>query len=132
MKVLIYSILKNTRNFSLLLFFSCQLLLADWPRHRGDAALTGRSESKLGNKLDLLWTYETGEFLKSSVVVEKSFAYVGSDDGKLHAIDLSTGKPKWTFKQRWPLKHRHYFTTVKCLLVQQMDFSIRLIRQKES
>ena len=98
MKVLFYSALRYTHNFSLLLFFSCQLLLADWPRHRGDAALTGRSESKLGNKLDLLWTYETGEFLKSSVVVENGFAYVGSDDGQLHAIDLSTGKPKWTFK----------------------------------
>jgi len=111
MKVLFYSILRYTRNFSLLLYFSCQLLLADWPRHRGDAALTGRSESKLGNKLDLLWTYETGEFLKSSVVVEKSFAYVGSDDGKLHAIDLSTGKCKWTFKTEMaveapPLLHK--------------------------
>mgnify|MGYP001156766889 CR=1 FL=1 len=111
MKVLFYSILRYTRNFSLLLFFSCQLLLADWPRHRGDAALTGRSESKLGNKLDLLWTYETGEFLKSSVVVENGFAYVGSDDGQLHAIDLSTGKPKWTFKTEMaveapPLLHK--------------------------
>ena len=98
MKVLFYSILRYTRNFLLILVFSFQLLLADWPRHRGDAALTGRAEAKLGNTLDLLWTYATGEFLKSSVVVEKGFAYVGSDNGQLHAIDLSNGKPNWTFK----------------------------------
>ena len=73
-------------------------LFADWPRHRGDAALTGRADTQLGNKLDLQWTYATGEFLKSSVVVENGFAYVGSDDGRLHAINLATGKTKWTFK----------------------------------
>ena len=114
MKVLFYSILKYTRNFSLLLFFSCQLLLADWPRHRGDAALTGRSESKLGNKLDLLWTYETGEFLKSSVVVENGFAYVGSDDGDSSMQSIfQRVSPNGLLKQRWPLKPRHYFTKVK-------------------
>ena len=110
MKVLFYSILNTPCNFSLLLF-SYQLLLADWPRHRGDAALTGRSESKLGNKLDL-WTYETGEFLKSFVVVEK-FRICGSDDGKLHAIDLSTGKCKWTFKTEMAVEAPPYCTKVK-------------------
>ena len=79
-------------------FLFCQQLFADWPRHRGDAALNGRTNAELGTKLDLLWSYETGEFLKSSVVVEQGIAFVGSDDGLLHAIELETGKKKWTFK----------------------------------
>ena len=97
--------------FSLFLF-SQTLLAQEWPRHRGDAALTGRTDLELGNNLELLWTYNTGEFLKSSVVSEKGVAYVGSDDGLLHAIDLQSGKKKWTYKtemaiEAQPLLHKN-------------------------
>lgn len=95
------------------LFLSSSILLAQgWPRHRGDAALTGKTDLELGNKLELLWTYSTGEFLKSSVVSEKGVAYIGSDDGLLHAIDLESGKKKWTYKTEMaieapPLLHKN-------------------------
>ena len=83
------------------LLYSCfysQVLYADWPRHRGDAALNGYSKAQVGNSLELKWSYDTGDYLKSSVVVENGVAYVGSEVGVLHAISLETGKKKWTYK----------------------------------
>lgn len=84
--------------------FLADVLFADWPRHRGDAALTARTNAQLGNRLNLIWTYETGEFLKSSVVVNRGVAFVGSDKGLVHAIEIATGKKKWTFKSEMAIE----------------------------
>ena len=70
---------------------------ADWPRHRGDASLRGNSSQKIGAKLKLDWVFDTGDFLKSSVVVSGGLAYVGADTGILHALDVLSGKEKWKF-----------------------------------
>ena len=70
----------------------------DWPQHRGDPALRGLASGKLGDKLKLLWTYETGEFVKSSAVVADGRVFIGSDSKKVHAADLKTGKELWTFE----------------------------------
>lgn len=43
------------------------------------------------------WRYDTGGPLKSTPVVADGIIYVGGFDGNLHAIDLATGKGKWTF-----------------------------------
>ena len=69
-----------------------------WPHHRGDPALQGLSNAALGNQISLQWVFKTGEFLKSSVVVSNGLAFVGSDLGVLHAINLQSGKEKWNFK----------------------------------
>jgi outer membrane protein assembly factor BamB len=71
---------------------------AEWPRHRGDAALTGNSGQKVGTSLKLDWIFDAGDFLKSSVVVSGGMAYVGADTGILHALDIETGKEKWHYK----------------------------------
>lgn len=70
----------------------------DWPQHRGGQDLRGLASGKLGDKLKLLWTFETGEFVKSSAVVADGRVFIGSDTGKLHAIDLKTGKEAWHYK----------------------------------
>ena len=70
----------------------------DWPQHRGGQDLRGLASGKLGDKLKLLWTFETGEFVKSSAVVSDGRVFIGSDTGKLHAIDLKTGKEAWHYK----------------------------------
>ena len=70
----------------------------EWPRHRGDPALNGIARSELGNKLSLEWVFDTGDFLKSSVVVAHDLAYIGAESGTLHAIDLKSGKEKWSYK----------------------------------
>ena len=69
-----------------------------WHRHRGDAALQGKSTATLGTKLTLDWVFDTGDFLKSSVVTSITHAYIGSDRGVLHAIKLKDGKEQWRFK----------------------------------
>ncbi len=70
----------------------------EWPQHRGGPDLRGLATGKLGDKLKLIWTFETGDFLKSSAVVKAGRVFVGADTGKLHAIDLKTGKEVWNFK----------------------------------
>jgi outer membrane protein assembly factor BamB len=70
----------------------------NWPRHRGDQALQGISYAKIGTKLKIDWEFKTGEFLKSSVVISKGLAFVGSETGMLFAISIEDGKEKWKYK----------------------------------
>tara|TARA_B100001123_G_scaffold380906_1_gene450866 strand:+ start:3374 stop:4543 length:1170 start_codon:yes stop_codon:yes gene_type:complete len=70
----------------------------EWPQHRGNPELRGLASGELGPKLKLIWTFETGEFLKSSAVVKDGRVFIGSDSGKLHAIDLKSGKEIWHFE----------------------------------
>jgi outer membrane protein assembly factor BamB len=70
----------------------------DWPQHRGGQDLRGLAPGKLGDKLKLLWTFETGDFTKSSAVVKDGLVFIGSDSKKLHAIDLKTGKETWNYE----------------------------------
>lgn len=78
--------------------FSSATQSNEWPRHRGDPALNGIARSELGSDLSLQWVFDTGEFLKSSVVVAHGLAYVGAESGQIHAIDLKSGKEKWSYK----------------------------------
>ncbi len=77
---------------------------SNWPSHRGDAALNAVASSKIGNSLTLDWVFDTGDFLKSSVVVADNLAYVGADSGKLHAIDVKTGEEKWFFQSEMAIE----------------------------
>ena len=53
-----------------------------WPQHRGGPDLRGLAAGKLGSKLKLIWTFETGDFLKSSAVVKDGRVFIGADTGK--------------------------------------------------
>ncbi len=77
---------------------------SDWPRHRGDPALKAVSLATVGSTLSLDWVFDTGDFLKSSVVVANELVYVGADSGKLHAIDLKTGKQRWHFQSEMAIE----------------------------
>lgn len=70
---------------------------ADWPMFRGDPQLTGVARSPLPDKPALLWTFETPEPIESTAAIVEDTVYVGSDDGKLYALDLATGKQKWAY-----------------------------------
>ncbi len=69
-----------------------------WPSWRGDARNTGIAVGPLPSKLTKRWVYAAGGPVKSSAVLGHGRAYVGSDDGLLHAIDLATGKRAWAFQ----------------------------------
>jgi outer membrane protein assembly factor BamB len=50
------------------------------------------------------WTLTTGgEIVHSSPAVVGGIAYVGSFDGKLHAVDAASGAPRWTFAASGPV-----------------------------
>ena len=70
----------------------------DWPLFRGDAAQRGVASGELADELELLWTAETGGAIVSSPVVADGVVYIGSDDGHLHALELSTGDERWSFE----------------------------------
>jgi len=65
---------------------------------RGNPSLTGLATGSLENKLSLLWTFKTEKPVKSSPAVVGDRVYVGSDDGRLYAIDFNKGTKVWDFK----------------------------------
>src|SRR5438309_1152012 len=87
-----------------LLLFSCAAdpcsasATADWPMFRGNPSLTGLASGSLENKLTLLWSFKTEKPVKSSPAIVGNRVYVGSDDGRLYAIDFAKGIKLWDFK----------------------------------
>ena len=79
----------------LILLYACGLYSADWPIFRGDPALTGRAAGSLPASLKLIWTFDTGEEIKSSPVIAGKTVYIGSDNDTLYALDLQSGRKKW-------------------------------------
>ena len=48
--------------------------------------------------LGLLWSYETGDSVHSSPAVAGGTVYVGSDDGHVYALDVTTGDLVWSYE----------------------------------
>jgi len=69
----------------------------NWPIFRGNTVLNGVSHSRFNPPLKLLWSYKTGDEIRSSPVVADNKVFVGSMDGHIYALDLS-GKLLWKFK----------------------------------
>ncbi len=76
------------------------LAAADWPQFRGNARLTGAAPAADAppSSLKLLWTYELGDMNDSSPAIVNGVVYAGAANGTLAAIDLASGKPRWTYK----------------------------------
>lgn len=47
-------------------------------------------------RLDVAWTFKTGDIVSSSPAVAYGNVYIGSNDGKLYALDAITGAKKWS------------------------------------
>lgn len=69
-----------------------------WPQFRGGSENLGVASGPLPHQLKKLWVYKTDGPIKSSAVLAHGRAYVGSDDGFIHAIDLTTGKKAWVYE----------------------------------
>jgi outer membrane protein assembly factor BamB len=69
----------------------------DWPIYRGDRAMSGHAKGDLDGKVELVWTFKTGEPVVSSAVIAGGAAFIGSTNGNVYAIDLPTGKQVWAF-----------------------------------
>lgn len=68
-----------------------------WPIFRGDQNLTGVSKTTVPASPKLLWTFETGDNIKSSPVVANGKVVIGSTDGLVYCLDMN-GKLLWKFE----------------------------------
>ncbi len=95
--------------FCFLAFACCLLLLFSpftanpqtaeaWPQFRGNYNLTGVSPSQPPANLKLLWTYDAGDIIESSAAIAAGTVYVGTGKSELIAVDLQSGKLKWSYK----------------------------------
>ncbi len=66
-----------------------------WPVFRGDRNLSGISVSGIPDSPELLWTFETGDEVRSSAVSDGESVFVGSMDGYVYSIGLRDGRLKW-------------------------------------
>jgi outer membrane protein assembly factor BamB len=78
---------------------------ADWAQFHGDQAHGGVATDVLRPGLRLAWTHRTrGALLTGSPAIADGVAYVGirdengTEESGVHAIDLRTGKTRWTFR----------------------------------
>jgi eukaryotic-like serine/threonine-protein kinase len=70
----------------------------DWPQFRGNYNNTGVSPSQPPADLKLLWTYDAGDLIESSAAIAAGAVYVGTGKSALIAVDLQSGKLKWSYK----------------------------------
>ena len=91
----------------------------DWPTYRADAARSGYTAEALPAGLSLAWTYRaahppmpawpTRGRLRYDVVCQPVIAdgilfFGSSADGKVYALDATTGQPRWEFFTDGPVR----------------------------
>jgi outer membrane protein assembly factor BamB len=68
-----------------------------WPMFHHDQTHMGYSTSTAPNTNQTLWNHTTGSYVESSPAVTGSIVFVGSDDGKVYALNASTGALVWNY-----------------------------------
>jgi outer membrane protein assembly factor BamB len=81
-----------------------QSFAADWPMHRGNPSLNGRSEDAAPAHAVLRWTFKAGSPVKGSAAIAGGRVFFGDDGGIVHALNLADGKEAWTFKTEGPIE----------------------------
>ncbi len=85
----------------------------DWPVYRYDGGRGANSPTQLDDSLSLLWskqiapdrktrssrawTLRTGNRLTAPTVYDRTVFVADVDAGQLHALDVASGHPRWTF-----------------------------------
>ena len=69
-----------------------------WPMFRGEPSLRGVASGKLPESLKLHWRFRTDGPIRSSAAVDSGRVYIGSDDGKIYCLGLSSGEEIWSFQ----------------------------------
>ncbi|MCP5116325.1 MAG: PQQ-like beta-propeller repeat protein, partial [bacterium] len=87
----------------ILILLALPALAQDWPQFRGNNQLTGVATSPVPDNLKLLWTYEAEDAFDSSAAIVGGTVYAGNFSGKLLAIDLATGKLRWSYDAKEPI-----------------------------
>ena len=69
-----------------------------WPMFRQGVEHSGVVPGPFNLPLEKRWEFATGGAINmSSPAVAGGTAYIGSQDGKLYAVDIATGRQKWAF-----------------------------------
>jgi outer membrane protein assembly factor BamB len=68
-----------------------------WPMFHHDQTHMGYSNSTAPNTNQILWNHTTGNSVDSSPAVVGGVVFVGSDDGKVYALNASTGALVWNY-----------------------------------
>jgi hypothetical protein len=69
----------------------------DWPMLGGSPDRAGLLTVSLPSALEPAWKFNAGGRVVGSAAIRDGKVFVGSDAGKIHAIDLATGKRLWEF-----------------------------------
>jgi len=77
---------------------------AVWSIFRGDPGLSGRYSGAFPVEPELLWSFKTGEAVKSSPVVSGAKVFIGSGNGIVYALDRVSGKELWAFDSGAPVE----------------------------
>ena len=68
-----------------------------WPKFHHDANQIGFSTSTAPETDNVLWSYQTDNFITSSPAINEGKVYVGSWDKKLYCFDMMNGEELWNF-----------------------------------
>ena len=68
-----------------------------WPMFRHDLNHTGYSTSTAPNTNNTIWSYPTGNPVRSSPAVSDGKVYVGSENGMVYCLNATTGSYIWNY-----------------------------------
>ncbi|WP_372936447.1 outer membrane protein assembly factor BamB family protein [Mariniphaga sediminis] len=70
---------------------------SSWAIFRGNQQLNGISGAKIPDHPKLLWSFQTGDNIKSAPVIDQGKVVIGSTDGLIYCLSLE-GKLLWKFE----------------------------------
>lgn len=71
---------------------------SEWPMFQHDPQQTGNStDTSISVPLTQRWSYAAGSIITSSPTIANGTVYIGTSDGKVHAIDSSDRTIKWIY-----------------------------------
>src|SRR5437899_10996271 len=83
--------------------------VSEWPMFRGGPALLGVADGNLPAKMNLLWSFKTAGAVRSSAAIANGRVFIGSNDGKVYALNFADGKKAWEFKTGAPVESSPLF-----------------------
>ena len=76
----------------------------DWPTYRGNVARTAASGAAVSGSLARIWEFlPDGAYQPTAPTAAGGLIFLGGDDGKIRALDASSGQKKWTFQTAGPI-----------------------------
>ena len=76
----------------------------NWRIFRGDPGLSGNIAVDLPERPEILWSFQTGGPVHSTVVAANGRVYAGSGDGKIYALSMKDGFKLWEYDTGAPVE----------------------------